>query len=261
MTEIKFEIDDVEYSMPTYINIEDYVKVFKIKDVFSDEYFAAKLINILTGAPTEKILEANYQEVKVLANYAMSLFPIDKQPFIDRFEINGVKYGFIPSWSKLSFAEYVDLDTLITKKPDEVLDYIHIILAIMYRPIISEDKTGYKIETYNQETLEERAQLFKKEVGIKTYTGAQFFFILFAKKYSEIIQESSTTTEMSLWKKMKFIWTNRKLIQKALAKDSDGTLLSTELLPTILQSTMTSSKKPWWKFLTKSRSSSNKTTK
>lgn len=259
MTDVKFELDGVEYEMPSFINVENYVKVFKIKDTFSDEYFAAKLLNILCGVPTEKVLEANYQEVKVLANYAMGLFPIDKQPFIDRFEINGVKYGFMPSWKKLTFAEYVDLDTLITKKPDEVLDYLHIILAIMYRPIIKEGKKGeYTIEPYNQETLEERANLFKKEVGIKTYVGCQFFFIQFAKKLSEPIEEYSI---QMLWKKMKFVWKNRKLINKVLRKDSDGTLSSTELLQMTLQNMNQSSKSPWWRSLIKWPTSSTKTEK
>lgn len=249
MTDVKFELDGIEYEMPSFINVENYVKVFKIKDTFSDEYFAAKLLNILCGVPVEKVLEANYQEVKILANYAMGLFPIDKQPFIDRFEINGVKYGFIPTWKKLSFAEYVDLDTLITKKPDEVLDYVHIILAIMYRPIIDEGKKGeYKIEPYNQETLEDRANLFKKEIGIKTYIGCQFFFIQFAKKLLEPTEEYSIQT---LWMKMKFVWKNRKLINKVFLKDLDGTLSSTELLEMTLLNMTESSKKPWWKSLTK----------
>ncbi len=259
MTDVKFELDGVEYQMPNYINVDNYVKVFKIKDTFSDEYFAAKLLNILCGVPVEKVLEANYQEVKILANYAMSLFPIDKQPFIDRFEINGVKYGFIPSWKKLSFAEYVDLDTLITKKPDEVLDYVHIILAIMYRPIISEGKKGeYKIEPYNQESLEDRANLFKQEIGIKTYIGCQFFFIQFAKKLSEPTEEYSIRT---LWMKMKFVWKYRKLINKVLRKDLDGTLSSTELLEMTLQNTTSSTKNPLSKFSTKFRSWLKKTEK
>lgn len=252
MKEVKFELDGVEYSMPTFINIENYVKVFKIKDVFSDEYFAAKLLNILTGVPVEKVLEANFQEVEWLANYAMSLFPKDKPPFVDRFQIDNVDYGFIPSWRKLSFAEYVDLDTLVTKKPDEVLDFVHIIMAIMYRPIITDpEQKEYKIEPYNQESLEARAELFKKRLDINYYIGSQFFFIQFAKKYTQLTQQSST---MTLWEKMKFIWKNRKMIGILLSqKDLDGTSYLTVLLPMILQDMKPSSKSRLSKYLTKQR--------
>lgn len=252
MDNVKFELDGVEYELPQFINIENYVKVYKIKDVFSDEYFAAKLLNILTGAPTEKILEANFQEVEWLANYAMTLFPKDKPPFVDRFKIDDVDYGFIPSWRKLSFAEYVDLDTLITKKPDEVLDFIHIIMAIMYRPIITDpEEKEYKIEPYNQESLQDRAELFKKRLDIKYYIGSQFFFIQFAKKFTSLTPQSST---MTLWMKMKFIWKNRKMIGILLSQnDSDGTSYLTALLPMILQDTKPSSKSRLSRFLTKQR--------
>lgn len=253
MKNVKFEIDGVEYELPEFINIEKYVKVFKIKDLFSDEYFSAKLLNIVSGVPVEKVLEGNYQEIEWLSNYVMTLFPKDTPKFEDRFQIDGVNYGFIPTWTKLSFAEYVDLDTLITKKPDEVLNYVHIIMAIMYRPIISnpEDKV-YKIETYNQQTLEERAELFKKRLDIKYYISSQFFFIKFAKKYLHRTQQSST---MTLIEQIKFIWKNRKMMTTLLfQKDLDGTLYSTELLQTILQNTKPYSKSRWSRFLTKQTS-------
>lgn len=252
MDNVKFELDGIEYELPQFINIENYVKVYKIKDVFSDQYFAAKLLNILTDAPVDKLLEGSWQEIEWLANYSMTMFPKDKKAFVDRFQIDGIDYGFIPSWRKLSFAEYVDLDTLITKKPDEVLDFIHIIMAIMYRPIITDPTVKeYKIETYNQETLQERAELFKKRLDIKYYIGSQFFFIQFAKKYYERTQQSST---MTLWEKMKFIWKNRKMIKILLSeKDSDGTSYLTELLPMILQDMKPSSKSRLSRFLTKQR--------
>jgi len=246
MEEIKFDIEGKNYGCPTFINIENYVKVYKIKDVFSDDYFAAKFMNILTGAPIEDLLNADWQKIKWLSNYCMSLFPTEKQPFIDKFEIDGKWYGFIPSWRKLSFAEYVDLDTLITKKNPEILDFIHIITAIMYRPIIGDHtKPNFEIEKYNQESLHQRAELFKKKLNINVYVGAQFFFIKFAKKYSERTQPYLT---MTLMQKIKLYWRNRKMMMLLLKNDSDGTLSLTELLPMILQNMKPSSKKAWWKF-------------
>lgn len=246
MDEIKFEIEGINYTCPTYINIENYVKVYKIKDVFSDDYFAAKFLNILTGAPVDVILESDWQKIKFLSNYCMSLFPKDKQPLIDKFELDGKWYGFIPSWKKLSFAEYVDLDTLLTKSSAEILDYIHIITAIMYRPIIGDHKKNdYQIEKYNQDSLEKRAELFKKKLNINVFIGAQFFFIKFAKTYSESTNPYLT---MTLMQKLKLMWRNRKMMKLLLKKDSVGTSLSTELVMMISQNMTKSSKKAWWKF-------------
>lgn len=242
---IKFKIEDKEYKVPEFINIENYVKIYKIKDLFSDDYFAAKLLNIVSDAPLEDLIQADYQEVDYLSNYVMSLIPIGNDfPFTDRFNLNGVDYGFFPSWRELTFAEFVDMDTISTKKPEEVLDLLHILAAIMFRPIVEEkSKHDFKIEKYNVETMKTRAELFKKELDVKYIIAAQFFFIKFAKKYSSYTQLSSIQT-LSMWTKMKILWKLRKVIwHLTFKKTSDGMSSSTELLEMILQSTNISMKK------------------
>lgn len=242
---VKFKLDNKEYKIPDFISIENYAKIYKVKDLFSDDYFAAKLLNIITDAPLEDLIQADYQEVSYLANYVMSLVPDSTQiPFKDRFELNGVQYGFFPSWKELTFGEYVDMDTISTKKPEELLDLLHVLTAIMYRPITDEkSEHDFKIEKYNMETLQARAELFKKQLDVKIILGAQFFFIKFANRYSTYTQLSSIKT-LSLWTKIKIMWTMRRVIWHLIFKrSSDGTWSSTDLLKMILQNTNLSSKK------------------
>ena len=61
---IKFKIDNKQYEIDNFINIENYSKIYKIRDLFSDDYFAAKLLNIVTGVPVEDALQSDYQEVE-----------------------------------------------------------------------------------------------------------------------------------------------------------------------------------------------------
>ena len=241
---IKFKIEQTEHKVPDFISIENYSKIYKIKDLFSDDYFAAKLISIVTDAKVEDLLESDYQEVSYLASYIMSLIPTEKPEFVDRFELNGVKYGFFPSWKELTFAEFIDMDTLSTKKSDEILDTLHILAAIMYRPI-TEEKTehDFKIEKYDVNTMIERAELFKKQLNVKYILGAQFFFIKFASRFSSYTQISSIKT-LSIWTKIKIVWSMRKLMWNIIfRRRSVGSLSSTELLTMILQSTKSSIKK------------------
>jgi hypothetical protein len=241
---IKFKIDEKEYNVPDVISIGNYIKIFKIKDLFSDEYFAAKLISIVTDAPVEDLLQSDYQEVTYIASYIMSLVPTGKPKFEDRFEIDGVKYGFFPKWEELTFAEFVDMDTISTKKHDELLDLLHILASIMYRPIIEEtSEHDFKIEKYDINSMKERAELFKKKLDIKFILGAQFFFINFANKFLGYSQ-LSLIPKISIWTKMKLVWKLRKAIWKILFnKYTGGSLSQTELLGTILQSTIKSIKK------------------
>ena len=241
---IKFKLEETEYQIPDFISIESYSKMYKVKDLFSDDYFAAKIVSILSDAPLEDLLEADYTDVQYLASYIMSKIPLDKPKFIDRFEIDGVKYGFFPNWRELTFAEFVDMDTISTKKPEELLELLHILAAVMYRPIIEEtSEHDFKIEKYNIETMKLRAELFKTKLDVKYILGAQFFFINYANRFLSYSQLSLMPT-LSMWTKMKIAWTARKWIWASIfKKPTDGILSSTELLETILQNTKLSTKR------------------
>lgn len=240
---IKFKLNDNEYIVPDFISIDSYSKIYKVKDLFSDDYFSAKIVNIVTDAPLEELLESDYMEVQYLASLILSLIPLEKPKFIDRFEIDGVKYGFFPNWKDLSFAEFVDMDTISTKKPEELLDLLHILSAIMFRPIINEQSEhDYEIEKYNVDSMTKRSEIFKTKLDVKYVLGAQFFFINYANRFLGYSHLSSMPT-LSIWMKIKLLWIMRRWIYAAIFKKRmDGSLSSTKLLETILQNTKLYSK-------------------
>ena len=241
---IKFKIEEKEFTIPDYMSIGDYVKIYKVKDLFTEEYFAAKLLNIVSNAPLDLLLESEYNEIEFLAYTILSKMSHPDETFYDRFELDGVHYGFFPNWRDLTFAEFVDMDTISSKKPDELLDMLHILAAVMYRPIIEEtSEHDFKIEEYDMISLKKRAELFKKKLDIKYIIGAQFFFIKFAKKYLSYSQQYSMPT-LSIWKQMKWIWHMWRMIYKIRSKRSlGGSSWSTELQKMILLSTSTSTRK------------------
>jgi len=253
MEQLEFEIKGKKYSIPEVINIEIYVKIFKIQEILSEDYFQAKLINLVTGCPMEDLLETNHVQIEIICSYILSLIPKVERDFIDRFELDGVHYGFIPYWNKgLTFAEYIDIDTIASKPYEELLDYLHVLAAMYYRPIIKErSHHDFDIEKYTMDGFDQRAELFKKKLNAGIILGAQFFFIKSVKKSSEITDPSLT---MSLWDQMKHIWKNRKVLREMMKylseNDLDGSRSLISYQKTILQDTIKSWKKPWWKRLT-----------
>jgi len=241
---IKFKVDDTEYKVPNFISIENYVKIFRQKDIFSEDYFAAKIISEITNCPVEDLLEGDAQEMNYVAAYIMSLIPQETPKFIDRFELDGIHYGFFPKWRDLSYAEFVDMDTISTKKPDELLSLLHILASIMYRPIIKERTPhDFDIEKYDIELMKERSELFKKKLDIKYILGAQFFFINYARIFSSYTQ-MSLMKKIPMWTRIKLIWKMRKMIWTIVFKrHSVGSLSQTELLEMILENTTISTKK------------------
>jgi hypothetical protein len=241
MKQVTFEVNGKGYILPNKISIENYVKFYKVKDILADDYFNAKFLNIFTGCPVEDLLETDWDSVRFLSNQLMELMPTPKTPFVETFELNGVEYGFITDWKKMSFAEYADADTLASKKPEDMLNYLHILAAIFYRPIVKKKLGGkYVIEKYNSETMEERAELFNKELDVSIVIGAQFFFTLFAKTLQDPIQQFSTLTMIE---KIKMIWQMMKMKDKINSeKPMDGmqSLINSQM--TILRNTIQSSK-------------------
>ena len=224
MANIEFELKKKNYELPDYLSIGDYVKIFKIKDLFEDEYLKAKVINLLTDCPMDTLLQAENHKVDFLATTIFAMVPKPPYTLIDTFELDGVKYGYLPSYKEITFGEFADLDTLLTKKPEEVMDYMHVIAAIMYRPIVSQkSKHDYKIEKYNQDTLNERAELFKKKLDVKFALGGQFFFTNFALTYSNYTPQSLTQRIMKEWTMIKLLWKHKWTIMKLVSKkDLDG---------------------------------------
>jgi len=242
---LRFKIDGVPYEVPDFTPISVYAKIYKIKDLFTDEYFAAKLINTVTNCPLQDLLEGGFEEISYISNYILSNLPKqDKVKFVDRFELDGVHYGFFPDWKDLTFAEFIDMDTISSKKPEELLDMLHILAAIMYRPIVEEvSEHNFKIEKYDLVTLKTRSELFKKKLDVSVILGAQFFFIKFAKRFLNFTPLYSAT-KMNLWTQIRMIWMMWRMIYKVPLKSrSGGFWSSTKLLTTILLNTSTSTEK------------------
>lgn len=263
MNKITFKLDGTEYKLPHILSIGNYAKIFKVKGLFEDDYFAVKLINIMTGADMKELDEAPRDEIQYLTNELIKLIPVEKPTFTDRFVLDGIEYGFIPEWKKMSFGEFADLDTLMTKKQDEILDYYHIITAILYRPITkSKSEHNFEIEKYNQDTLYDRAELFKNKLDVEVALGAQFFFIKFAENYLNYTPTSLIQKIKMEWSGIKFAWRNRKKLWTLLSKrDLDGLQFSIELQMMILEDTMRLSQKELSKYSTNSAISSKKTKK
>jgi hypothetical protein len=252
MKKVTVEIKDEVIDLPQFLSIENYVKVYNVKDFLGDNFFQAKLIHQITGIKLETILKANHSQVSYISEYITGLFPDTNYPFIDSFELNGIEYGFIPSWKKMSFAEFVDLFILLNKEPREIISNLHIICAIMYRPITKrKSKHDFEIEEYDSFSMEERAELFRKELDVKYVLGGQFFFSRFVNQSLNYSPQSLIQKSKSFMKKMVLTWKMRKIIWKILLnKPSDGLQLSIDYAMMTLQDIQQSSRPPFWKRLT-----------
>ena len=104
------------------------------------------------------------------------------------FEINGVTYGLENDWQNMTWGQWVDLE--VYSQSDKLNDYIHKILAILYRPIEVEKGTKYTLKKYKSSEVEERAELFKQELGIEVWFGVSTFFLQALNVFTNNIETS-----------------------------------------------------------------------
>jgi hypothetical protein len=92
------------------------------------------------------------------------------------------EFGFIPNLDKMSFGEYIDLESYITD-----WDNMHKAMAVMYRPIVAGKKHLYEIEPY-QGT--ERWADVMKDAPVNVALGAIVFFYRLGSKLSRYTMNS-----------------------------------------------------------------------
>jgi len=212
----------MKLQIPTLINditVSEYLKFIEVnKEDADEEFLIHKTISIFCGIGMKEVLTIDAQEAQ---DIALEIYAVlnQKADFVDRFELNGVKYGFIPNLEDLSLGEYIDLETYLKDQKN-----LHKVAAVMYRPIVKQYKELYDIEGYNSDL---KAQEVMKQAPIGIISQAVVFFYNIA---NELLADSPHYLE----KEAKEV---RETIQQEvnLLKSTDGLTQSTYLAKVMLE--------------------------
>jgi hypothetical protein len=216
MMNIKIEYNGKDYVVeePT---LELWSKLVSIKDLEDDDDFSIRIISIVTGLTEEEIRKAPWDTIynasETLVNYLLNLDNI----FHDTFELQGVTYKFI-DLENMSFGEFIDIDTFLSKDENYRKLNIHEYMALLYRPVVN----GV-IEEYDVEKMKTRAELFKS-LPVKYLNGAVFFFRTLEKVLLHATTSYSYRLRLKLMKKLRPLVSSGGGIQRLVV------LLKTTLL-------------------------------
>lgn len=135
-----------EIYVPTKLSeipLKNYQEFMKLVENSNDqEFIAQKTIEIFCGLNMRDVIKIKWSDVKELIAHFNELFK-QKNEFTPTFKIEGLEFGFIPNLEDITFGEYVDLESNITK-----IDNFHKAMAVMYRPIKTRSKDKYEIIPY-----------------------------------------------------------------------------------------------------------------
>jgi hypothetical protein len=191
----------IEINVPTSLNeitLGQYQKYLKIAENNPDGNFLdAKMIEIFCGIPLSDSYKIKMSSVRAIVDILVDLLE-SKPTHVQRFEMNGVQYGFIPDLDEMSLGEYIDLDNNASQ-----WENMHVAMNVLYRPIKTSKLGKYNIEDYNVKNPEAM-----KDMPLGAAIGSLFFFynlgielanhtILYSNNQAEmeIYQEQLTSIE------------------------------------------------------------------
>lgn len=202
------------------IKLGQYLKFLSIVEQNEEsDFIYDKMIQIFCNVELKYVNQFKRKQVIEIVNTINSLF--DKIPdFKNRFELDGVEYGFIPNLEDISQGEYIDLDNYLPVNSD-----MHKAMAIMFRPIKYKLKEKYTIEDYRGSDVYSEKML---DAPLDVVLASRVFFYHLG---NELLKSTLTYLEENLPK--------TTLANKLnLDKDGDGIALSMLSLKGMLEDLM-----------------------
>lgn len=186
---IVLQLDDKKITVDPQLKIWQYQKFNK---GVATSGTTNDLLALYLDMPANKLKNLPKAQVDLVTSYITnSIEQANPDEFIPTFIHDGIEYGFENRWEKLAWGAWQDLEIL--SSGDDVIDHIHSLMAVLYRPVIGKDKKGYVIEPYDSETVNIRAELFK-ELPVNYWFGCANFFLLIGRLYISGIKNSLELT-------------------------------------------------------------------
>lgn len=148
------------------ITLEQFVAYEELRLSEVEELFKEKTINIFTGLDMSLMGDVSKKDIDSLFLDCIKALNVECD-FINRFQLDGIEFGFIPNIDSMTGDEYTDViryaPVVIGDKGSERFDNIdnlHRLIAVLFRPIKKEGSfNNYTIEEYNGTS--EHAELMK----------------------------------------------------------------------------------------------------
>lgn len=198
---IKFKIEDKEYEMPenwSEVTIPQFKDITYLEEDLPLYRGYKDIINILSPKITEEMM--NQMDIldfqKIISLVEFTRIAPDKELRV--IEIEGKEYGIIENLDKISVGEWADLETYISRGGDDIIGELENILSIIVRPLVSKDNGSYKIEKYDSYSMNERVDLFKRELNAEDAMAFMGFFLRLEAEFIQNTLNSSMETMMEM---------------------------------------------------------------
>ena len=165
------------------ITLEQYQRYHKLveRTDIDELNFNKRLVEIFCGISyhdSSKINAKDYLEIIEMVKFAIG----QDSDFVQRFEMNGLEFGFIPNLNDMTFDEYRALSNFGVE-----VDNLHLLMSVLFRPITNTDSFGnYSIMPYTG--IKEYSDVMK-QTPMNVVNGALVFFLNLSRELNSHIQK------------------------------------------------------------------------
>lgn len=155
---------------------------------------AEEILGLYLDISVDELRDLPLEQIKfVETSLSMYMLEPQSQDLVTTFELDGITYGLENDWQNMSWGQWVDME--VYSQSDKLNDNIHMIMALLYRPVISEKGKVYKLEKFKSSLVNERAELFRNKLPIEMWFGVSTFFL---QALNEYITHTNTSLKVTM---------------------------------------------------------------
>ena len=130
------------------------------------EYLNIKKIEVFCNLSQSEVYNIQLGDVYSISENIDLI--LEEQPQrVEKFTLNGIKFGFVPELDKLSYGEFLDLNSNISE-----WETMQIAMGVIYRPIKNEVAGLYNVEEYKGDKYHK----ILKDMPLDAVIGSMVFF-------------------------------------------------------------------------------------
>ena len=185
---IQVKIDNITIDVVTDLSIDKYQKIQRNPIKYNDP---VEVLSLYLDLPVDELKDLPKDQVRFIENYiTQQIIESDKQQIHLTFEHNGIVYGMENDWGNIKWGQWVDME--VFSQPDKINDNIHLLMSLLFRPVIKQKGTKYTIEPYKSSEVIKRSEIMKN-VPVKYWFGCSTFFLLISRQLVENTRNSLET--------------------------------------------------------------------
>ena len=178
---IKIKIDGVEHKIEPQLTVEKYQTISKNPQKYEDQ---TEILALYLDISADELKDLPVDQIAFIDKLLTAHMSPPSADLIFTFKHDGVTYGLENDWGNMTWSQWTDME--VFSQPDRLSDSIHIIMALLYRPVDKQKGDVYKLVKFKSKEVLDRAEIFKKVPIQLWFSSANFFFLISIESVSNI---------------------------------------------------------------------------